>query len=69
MAARSFLAVALLSVAIPTSFAIPPPDFGFPEAPNDTALSVTYQSNGNSVLVAEANLFGVGSMGAPFKMV
>lgn len=42
--------------------AIPPPDFGFPEAPNDTALSVTYRDNGTSVTVNEAELFGAGSM-------
>jgi hypothetical protein len=42
--------------------AIPPPDFGFPEAPNDTALSVTYRDNGTLLTVSEAELFGAGSM-------
>jgi len=51
-------ALCLLLAAVP-SLAIPPPDFGFPEAPNDTALSVTFQDNGKSVLVSEAELFGV----------
>lgn len=41
--------------------AIPPGDFGFPETPNHTALSVTFQNNGNPVTVHEADLFGVGS--------
>ncbi|KAI1608303.1 phosphatidylethanolamine-binding protein [Exophiala viscosa] len=40
--------------------AIPPADFGFPEAPNDTALSVTYHDNGTSFTVSEAELFGDG---------
>ncbi|EXJ79478.1 hypothetical protein A1O1_08742 [Capronia coronata CBS 617.96] len=48
-----------LLVALPLAVAIPPPDFGFPEAPNHTELSVTYQANGNSFVVAEADLFGV----------
>ncbi|KIW87807.1 uncharacterized protein Z519_11391 [Cladophialophora bantiana CBS 173.52] len=48
-----------LLLVISPALAIPPPDFGFPEAPNDTALSITYQNNGNSVVVTEAELFGV----------
>ncbi|EXJ65877.1 uncharacterized protein A1O5_10853 [Cladophialophora psammophila CBS 110553] len=48
-----------LFFAISPALAIPPPDFGFPEAPNDTALSITYQNNGNPVVVTEAELFGV----------
>ncbi|KAK4944627.1 hypothetical protein LTR10_016061 [Elasticomyces elasticus] len=47
-------------LAVTPILAIPPPDFGFPEAPNDTALSVTYQDNGTSVIVSEAKLFGAG---------
>ncbi|OQU99904.1 hypothetical protein CLAIMM_05476 [Cladophialophora immunda] len=47
-------------LAISPSLAIPPPDFGFPEAPNDTALSITYQNHGDPILVTEAELFGVG---------
>ena len=55
--------VLLLGVlAITPALAIPPPDFGFPEAPNHTELSVTYQDNGNSVVVKEADLFGVASV-------
>ncbi|OAL37518.1 hypothetical protein AYO20_03025 [Fonsecaea nubica] len=52
---------ALLPVlfAITPTLAIPPPDFRFPEAPNDTALAVTYQNNGDTILVTEAELFGV----------
>lgn len=55
------IVVSLLAV-IPLALAIPPPDFGFPEAPNHTELSVTYQNNGNGIVVAEAELFGVGGM-------
>ncbi|KAK7906269.1 hypothetical protein LTR67_000995 [Exophiala xenobiotica] len=57
MHSRTLLSL-LLSVA--PALAIPPPDFGFPEAPNHTELSVTYQDNGNAIVVAEAQLFGVG---------
>lgn len=48
--------------ALAPVLAIPPPDFGFPEAPNHTELSITYQDNGNAIVVQEADLFGVGSM-------
>lgn len=48
--------------ALAPVLAIPPPDFGFPEAPNHTELSITYQDNGNTIAVQEADLFGVGSM-------
>lgn len=48
--------------ALAPVLAIPPPDFGFPEAPNHTELSVTYRDNGNTIVVQEADLFGVGSM-------
>ena len=51
----------LSTLAIAPVLAIPPPDFGFPEAPNHTELSVTYQDNGNTIVVKEADLFGVGS--------
>ncbi|KAK5047173.1 hypothetical protein LTR84_007116 [Exophiala bonariae] len=47
-------------VAIVPVLAIPPPDFGFPEAPNHTELSITYRDNGNTIVVQEADLFGVG---------
>ncbi|EXJ83966.1 hypothetical protein A1O3_04633 [Capronia epimyces CBS 606.96] len=47
-------------IASRLALAIPPPDFGFPEAPNHTELSVTYQDNGNPLIVTEAELFGVG---------
>lgn len=53
------LSCLLLSAA--PALAIPPPDFGFPEAPNHTELSITYQDGGKSVVVTEAELFGVGS--------
>lgn len=52
------LFVLTIFLAVPC-LGIPPPDFGFPEAPNDTALSVTFQDNGNSITVSEAELFGV----------
>ena len=58
MPPRALLSL-LLSVA--PALAIPPPDFGFPEAPNHTELSVTYRDNGNPIVVTEAELFGVGS--------
>ncbi|KIX92439.1 uncharacterized protein Z520_11914 [Fonsecaea multimorphosa CBS 102226] len=54
-----FHAVLPVLFAISPTLAIPPPDFGFPEAPNDTALSITYQDNGNPILVTEAELFGI----------
>merc|ERR1711939_1054532 len=57
MHSRALLSL-LLSVA--PALAIPPPDFGFPEAPNHTELSVTYRDNGNPIVVTEAELFGVG---------
>ncbi|KAF2171627.1 hypothetical protein M409DRAFT_63264 [Zasmidium cellare ATCC 36951] len=49
--------LASLALAIP-ALAIPPPDFGFPEAPNDTALAVRFQNP--NVLVQEAALYGIG---------
>jgi phosphatidylethanolamine-binding protein len=49
----------LLAFSVSPSIAIPPPDFGFPESPNDTALVITYQSNGDPTVVTEAELFGV----------
>ncbi|KIX08831.1 uncharacterized protein Z518_03488 [Rhinocladiella mackenziei CBS 650.93] len=49
-----------LFLAITPTLTIPPPDFGFPEAPNHTELSVTYQDNGVPIVVGEAELFGVG---------
>lgn len=54
-------ALTLLFLSASTTLAIPPPDFGFPEAPNDTALIVTYPNNGSPLVVAEGQLFGVGS--------
>ncbi|KIW64816.1 hypothetical protein PV04_09724 [Phialophora macrospora] len=54
-----FPALALLLLYVNPTFSIPPPDFGFPEAPNDTALAVTFPNNGNPLVVAEAQLFGV----------
>ncbi|KAK4499236.1 hypothetical protein PRZ48_009749 [Zasmidium cellare] len=52
--------LASLALAIP-ALAIPPPDFGFPEAPNDTALTVRFQNSNNSnLLVQEAALYGIG---------
>lgn len=48
----------LISLALAYSaLAIPPPDFGFPEAPNDTALTVRFQDG--KVLVKEAALYGI----------
>ncbi|EXJ56195.1 hypothetical protein A1O7_09126 [Cladophialophora yegresii CBS 114405] len=55
----SFSALSLLFLAVGPALAIPPPDFGFPEAPNDTALAVTFPNNGSPLVVAEAQLFGV----------
>lgn len=51
------------ALAAVSSYAIPPEDFGFPSAPNDTALTVTYPNNGNSTTVTEAELFGVSGEG------
>lgn len=45
-----------LALALP-AIAIPPPDFGFPEAPNDTALTIRFQ--GSDVVVQEAALYGI----------
>ncbi|ETI21739.1 hypothetical protein G647_08086 [Cladophialophora carrionii CBS 160.54] len=55
----SFSAFGLLVLTVGPALCIPPPDFGFPEAPNDTALAVTYPNNGSPLVVAEAQLFGV----------
>ncbi len=54
-------ALTLVFVAISPALGIPPPDFGFPEAPNDTALVLTYPNNGSPLVVAEGQLFGVSS--------
>lgn len=52
--------LAALALAVSPALAIPPPNFGFPEAPNDTALTVTYpQGNGRYIPVTEAELFGI----------
>ena len=40
-------------------FAIPPESFGFPSAPNDTALSITYQNGNQQVVISEAELLGI----------
>lgn len=48
--------LASLVLAIPV-LAIPPPDFGFPEAPNDTALTIRFQDQ--NVVVKEAALYGI----------
>lgn len=45
-----------LALAIP-AVAIPPPSFGFPEAPNDTALTVRFQDK--NIVVQEAALYGI----------
>ncbi|KAJ9604169.1 hypothetical protein H2200_011003 [Cladophialophora chaetospira] len=55
----SISALTLLLLSIRPSFGIPPPDFGFPEAPNDTALTVIFQDNGSPISVSEGQLFGV----------
>ena len=55
----SLSALVLLFLYTSPSLGIPPPDFGFPEAPNDTTLSVIYQNSGNPVAVSEGQLFGV----------
>jgi len=52
---RSILSLAL---ALPT-LAIPPPDFGFPEAPNDTALTIRFTHGQQTTLVQEAALYGI----------
>ncbi|KAI9729106.1 MAG: hypothetical protein M1828_000191 [Chrysothrix sp. TS-e1954] len=49
---------ALLALSVSTVQAIPPESFGFPSAPNDTALTVTFNHNGNKTIVGEAELFG-----------
>ncbi|KAL9053764.1 MAG: hypothetical protein Q9162_004562 [Coniocarpon cinnabarinum] len=54
---RSALAAALL--ALSPALAIPPEDFGFPSAPNDTALGVTFNpGSDNEVVIMEAELLG-----------
>ena len=45
-----------LLAAATTVLAIPPPDFGFPEAPNDTALTVNFPNN---IVAQEGALYGV----------
>lgn len=52
----------LLGCHVFSALAIPPESFGFPSAPNDTALTVTYNNNGNATEVAEGILFGAGGM-------
>lgn len=52
--------IATLLLATAPALAIPPEDFGFPSAPNDTALTITYNNNGSSTTVTEAELFGYG---------
>lgn len=47
-----------LALGVPV-LAIPPENFGFPSAPNDTILSVTYMNNGAPFLLAPGQLFGV----------
>lgn len=49
------LALALSAPAL----AVPPENFGFPSAPNNTVLSVTYTNNGAPFLLAPGQLFGV----------
>lgn len=52
--------LAALALTVAPVFAIPPENFGFPSAPNDTALTVSFrQSNGSSITVTEADEFGV----------
>ncbi|CAK4031003.1 phosphatidylethanolamine-binding pebp [Lecanosticta acicola] len=54
--------IAALAMAIAPTLAIPPPNFGFPEAPNDTALTVAFRQNSGNigyVPVTEAELFGI----------
>jgi hypothetical protein len=60
-----FPALTLLLLSVSPAFSIPPPDFGFPEAPNDTALTVTFSNNGSPLVVAEAQLFGVTGQSFP----
>ncbi|EME39987.1 hypothetical protein DOTSEDRAFT_47469 [Dothistroma septosporum NZE10] len=48
-----------LALAIAPAVAIPPPSFGFPEAPNDTALTVRFQDGAQTTLVQEAALYGI----------
>lgn len=60
--------VVSLTLAVAPAFAIPPPDFGFPEAPNDTALEVAFQQESGSInfiTVGEADLFGYGITAQP----
>ena len=54
---KSFVAAAL-AFAISPVFAIPPESFGFPSAPNDTALTVVYNTIGNLTTISEAMLLG-----------
>lgn len=57
------IAAAIVLATVP-ALAIPPPSFGFPEAPNDTMLTVDFLQNGSTtgpryVPVTEAELFGI----------
>lgn len=52
MRSNSLIAIAL---SLTPALAVPPEDFGFPSAPDDTILSVTYGSNA----VQPGTLFGI----------
>lgn len=55
--------VAALVLAFVPALAVPPPDFGFPEAPNDTVLSVAFRQDSSTlgyVTVTPGELFGSG---------
>ena len=62
----SAITLGLLSAIAPT-LAIPPEDFGFPSAPNDTALTVAFTNDGTTTVVQEGELFGAGSTPALFS--
>ena len=47
-----------LALAISPVLAIPPESFGFPSAPNDTQLTVVYNTDGNLTPINEAMLLG-----------
>lgn len=54
-------ALAIAAAALTPTLAIPPPDSGFPEAPNDTALTVAFDAErpDGGVIVDEAALYGI----------
>lgn len=58
------LLLPLLSL-LPSALAIPPEDFGFPSAPNDTALGVAFTTANNVTIVREAALYGVDTPASP----